>query len=96
MCIRDRLELAQEEDDESMLPEIQELAKHFRTELESQKLATLLSGCLLYTSVIRLTDNRFIGFYYLTICRIVRPVAVSYTHLDVYKRQPHAFEPQRQ
>ena len=38
------LELAQEEDDESMLPEIQELAKHFRTELESQKLATLLSG----------------------------------------------------
>lgn len=34
----------QEEDDESMLPEIQELAKHFRTELESQKLATLLSG----------------------------------------------------
>ena len=38
------LELAQEEDDESMLPEIQELAKHFRTELEAQKLATLLSG----------------------------------------------------
>ena len=38
------LELAQEEDDESMLPEIQELAKHFRTDLESQKLATLLSG----------------------------------------------------
>lgn len=38
------IELAQEEDDESMLPEIQELAASFRTELETQKLATLLSG----------------------------------------------------
>ncbi len=38
------IELAQEEDDESMLPEIQELAQSFRTELETQKLATLLSG----------------------------------------------------
>ncbi len=38
------IELAQEEDDESMLPEIQELAANFRTELETQKLATLLSG----------------------------------------------------
>ncbi len=38
------IELAQEEDDESMLPEIQELAAAFRTELETQKLATLLSG----------------------------------------------------
>lgn len=38
------IELAQEEDDESMLPEIQELAKQFRTDMEAQKLATLLSG----------------------------------------------------
>ncbi|MCH5324896.1 MAG: peptide chain release factor 2 [Eubacterium sp.] len=38
------IELAQEEDDESMLPEIQELAAAFRTDLETQKLATLLSG----------------------------------------------------
>ncbi len=38
------IELAQEEDDESMLPEIEELAENFRTELEAQKLATLLSG----------------------------------------------------
>lgn len=38
------IELAQEDDDESMLPEIEQLAAHVRTELESQKLATLLSG----------------------------------------------------
>ncbi len=38
------IELAQEEDDESMLPEIEELAESFRAELEAQKLATLLSG----------------------------------------------------
>ncbi len=38
------VELAQEEDDESMLPEIEELAQQFRTDLEAQKLATLLSG----------------------------------------------------
>ncbi len=38
------IELAQEEDDESMLPEIEELAQKFRTDLEAQKLATLLSG----------------------------------------------------
>lgn len=38
------IELANEEDDESMLPEIEELAKQFRTDLETQKLATLLSG----------------------------------------------------
>ena len=38
------VELAQEEDDESMLPEIEELAQQFRNELDAQKLATLLSG----------------------------------------------------
>ena len=37
-------ELANEEEDESMLPEVEELAKNARSMLEEQKLVTLLSG----------------------------------------------------
>ncbi len=38
------IELANEEDDESLLPEIKELAEKTKTDLESMKLVTLLSG----------------------------------------------------
>ena len=45
MCIRDRLiEIAGEENDSSVLPEIQKMLGEFTTELDALRLRTLLTG----------------------------------------------------